>query len=114
MKLSRKESLMDYRSFSELIESELPLNRKERFYTGTVFPSLLFHNGLSNFYSFLSLIEGFPEEINEQSTGDNFLYYSEYNLKESAGDRSSGRHIVTRTNDTPDIGQISWRTWLNI
>ncbi len=70
------------------METELPINRKERFYTGTVLPSLLFHNGRSNFFRFLKEIKGFPSDVNEKNTQDNFLFYTEYNLKESAGRKS--------------------------
>lgn len=94
---------MDWDDFCNFLEGELPLNRKERFYTGTVLPALLFHNGLSNFYTFLRGIKGFPTEINKAQTKDNFLFYTEYNLKESAGDRNIGRRIVAKTNDTPDV-----------
>ena len=94
---------MDYSDFCEKVRSELPINRKERFFTGTILPALLFHGGLSNFYSFLRLIDGFPEDINETDTGDSFLFFSEYNLKESAGERSTGQKIPTKSNDTPDI-----------
>jgi hypothetical protein len=94
---------MHYDHFSEIIKSELPINRKERFYTGTVLPAILFHNGLSNFYAFLNFMDGFPKEINEKTTGDSFLFYTEYNLKESAGERSAGQLILTGANDTPDI-----------
>lgn len=94
---------MDYSKFCDIMKQELPLNRKERFYTGTVLPALLFHNGLGNFYRFLESIKGFPAEINETATGDNFLFYTEYNLRESAGDRSVGAVIHASTNETPDL-----------
>jgi hypothetical protein len=93
---------MKYDDFCKYLERELPLNRKERFYTGTVLPSLLFHKGLSIFYDFLKSLRGFPKEINETNTGDNFLFYTEYNLKESAGSRNVGEKIETATKDTPD------------
>lgn len=98
---------MDYGYFCKILKgelSELPLNRKERFYTGTVLPALLFHNGLNNFYTFLQTIKGFPPEINEAETKDNFLFYTEYNLKQSAGKgKNVGRIIPTGTNETPDV-----------
>lgn len=97
---------MDYKDFSRYLTgefSELPLNRKERFFTGTVFPALLFHNGLSNFYRFLREIKNFPDEVCEEATKDNFLFYTDYNLKESAGGRNIGRKIPTRKGVTPDI-----------
>jgi hypothetical protein len=98
---------MDYEAFRKILTgefSELPLNRKEKFYTGTVLPALLFHNGLNNFYSFLQQVDGFPTEINEVEKKDNFLFYTEYNLKQSAGNKKNvGRKIPTETNDTPDV-----------
>ncbi|MGA2323283.1 MAG: hypothetical protein ABSG22_05490 [Sedimentisphaerales bacterium] len=98
---------MDYESFCKILTgelSELPINRKERFYTGTVLPAVLFHNGLNNFYCFLRAIKGFPhDEVNEETIGDNFLFYTEYNLNQSAGYRNVGRKIPTSTNDTPDV-----------
>jgi hypothetical protein len=94
---------MDYFTFCDIMKHELPLNRKERFYTGTVLPALLFHHGLSNFFRFLKSITGFPAEINEATTGENFLFYTEYNLRESAGGRSVGAVIPTSTNETPDL-----------
>lgn len=98
---------MDYAYFCKILKgelSELPLNRKERFYTGTILPALLFHNGLNNFYTFLQEIKDFPPEVNEEETKDNFLFYTEYNLKQSAGEKKNvGRIIPTETNETPDV-----------
>jgi len=95
---------MEYDQFKQwmTLEKELPINRKERFYTATVLPSILFHNGLSNFFRFLKEIKGFPIDINQKNTEDNFLFYTEYNLKESAGKKSVGAEIYTATGDTPD------------
>ncbi len=94
---------MEYDKFCNFSKGELPLNRKERFYTGTVLPALLFHNGLSNFYTFLRGIKDFPVEVNEAQTNDNFLFYTEYNLKESSGKRSVGVRFHAMTNETPDV-----------
>lgn len=93
---------MDYQTFEELLKSELPLNRKERFYSGTVLPSFLFHNGFANLFEFLHQIKGFPKEINQETTGDNFLFYTEYGFKESADVKLFGREIKTETRETPD------------
>ena len=94
---------MRYDDFKDASLKYLPLNRKERFYTATVLPALLFHGGLRNLYRFFGLLSGFPAEINESATGDAFLFYTEYNLKQSAGDRNVGRNIVAESNDTPDL-----------
>ena len=89
---------MDYETLCNNPGKGLPLNRKERFYTGTVLPALLFHDGLHNFYSFLRQIKGFPSEINESSTADNFLFYTEYSLRDSIRDTEE-----TITGETPDV-----------
>lgn len=94
---------MEYDRLRKLLETELRLNRKERFYTGTVLPSLLFHRGLSNFYSFLHQIPEFPKEISEKDTDGEFLFYTEYNLKESQVKKSEGIKIDIETGDTPDL-----------
>lgn len=94
---------MQYDQFKQRLTSELPINRKERFYTGTVLPSILFHNGLFNFFRFLREIERLPISIDQENTKDNFLFYTEYNLKESAGKKSVGAEIYTATGDTPDV-----------
>jgi hypothetical protein len=94
---------MDYAMFKDvlMLNRELPLNRKERFYTATVLPSLLFAKGLSNFYLFLKQIKTFPPSINEKSTGDNFLFYTKYNLKQLGGKKSVGAEISTSTGIRP-------------
>ncbi len=94
---------MDYLHFRKILASELPLNRKERFYTATVLPSLLLHDGISNFYRFLRQIRNFSADINEENAGDSFLFYTEYNLKESAGKKSVGAEISVSSGDTPDV-----------
>ena len=94
---------MEYKEFSNLLQTNLPLNRKERFYTATVLPSLLFHNGFSNLFLFLKELKGFPSDINEENTKDNFLFYTEYSLRESAGEKSIGLEILTASGDIPDV-----------
>lgn len=46
---------MHYEKLEEVLAIELPINRKEKFYTATILPALLFHNGLSNLFTFLTL-----------------------------------------------------------
>jgi len=94
---------MDYPKFETYLKTEIPLNRKEKFFTATILPSILFHDGFSNFFQFLHLIKNFPKNVNEANTVENFLFYTEYNLKQSAGKRNVGIQIKTRTGETPDI-----------
>lgn len=86
---------MKYSSFLELVE-QLPFNRKERFFTATIFPSILLNGDRSNLYAFLDLIEGFPTGFTRDSVGDSFLFYTEYMLKQAAGT------IDALSGDTPD------------
>lgn len=88
---------MHYNKLKEVLAVELPINRKEKFYTATILPSLLFHNGLSNLFTFLKQIQGFPKDINEHNTNDQFLFYTEYNLQQSAGGKSVGTVVNTKS-----------------
>jgi hypothetical protein len=94
---------MDYQTFEQYSKTEIPMNRKEKFFSATVLPSILFHNGLSNFYTFLHLIDKFPAQITEKNTSDHFFFFSEYSLRQSAGPRNVGVQIDTESGDIPDI-----------
>ena len=50
-------------SLKNLMNTELPLNRKERFYTGTVFPMIVCRDNFKYFDVFTSLIPGYEKEI---------------------------------------------------
>ncbi|MEL7642324.1 MAG: hypothetical protein AAGU21_22030 [Solidesulfovibrio sp.] len=95
--------MSDYKYFQSLCCSELPLNRKEKFYTGTVFPSLLFHNGIENLKMFISNIDGFNGIDLKELTGDDVLFYTEYNFKQSCILTEDITHSNFKTNDTPDV-----------
>ncbi|MEX1046179.1 MAG: hypothetical protein WD757_06840 [Actinomycetota bacterium] len=45
-------------SIAELMRTELPLNRKERYFTGTVFPMIVGAEGFRHFHRFLDLLPG--------------------------------------------------------
>jgi hypothetical protein len=94
---------MNYDQLTEILKTDLPMNRKERFFSATVLPSLLFHKDNSTLFNFLNEIPHFPSEVLELSAKPEFLFYTEYNLKESAGKKSSGIQISTDTRDTPDV-----------
>lgn len=103
-------------SLHELYEKTgLPLNRKERFYTGTVLPALLCAEGLTT----LSLL---PDLINETAREQNLMdrcppldtstspgesvdssiqIFTEYNLKESRLNREFPEPALS--GDTPDL-----------
>ena len=71
-------------SLENLLNSTLPLNRKERFYTGTVFPMIVCRDNFDNFHIFLEMIgcNCRPKLPYDQSNAD-LLIFTEYNLKQS-------------------------------
>ena len=44
-------------SLTSLLDSRLPMNRKERFFTGTVFPMIVAGDGFGGLQKFLDLAE---------------------------------------------------------
>lgn len=86
---------MDYQQFCQYQKKDLPINRNESFYFGTVLPILLLQNGRDNFFTFLSLIHGFPADINSARTGDHFHLYTGYDLHK-AQDREHDKEYYHR------------------
>jgi len=83
----------------------LPLNRKERFYTATLLPSIICTDGLSRFFKLLNKpdIKG---DMSPDST--NIQIFSEYDLRDAIrGDRLSSSQrqalLAPLTGDTPDV-----------
>jgi hypothetical protein len=90
----------------ELFNSHLPINRKERFYTGTVFPMIVCKNNFENFNLFTNLLEdcsGIKIDANPETT--NIQFFTEYSLKESAIDEETKKRFcdMPDSKDTPDI-----------
>ncbi len=83
----------------------LPLNRKERFYTATILPSIICHQNFQYINLFFKLIKRFPQNLTIQpdSFQNNIQFLTEYSLKETAN--FSGRKFVNlpSTKDTPDL-----------
>ncbi|GJQ61163.1 MAG: hypothetical protein SCALA702_02160 [Melioribacteraceae bacterium] len=88
-------------------EQYLPMNRKERFFTGTVLPQIICRDNFKLMYRFLELIEGFPKNININPGSDfnNIQFLTEYSLKESSSERFFGRTFsgLPDSKDTPDL-----------
>lgn len=88
-------------------ENYLPLNRKERYYTGTVLPQIICFDNFKHIHRFLNLIIGFPKnlDIKPNASINNIQFLSEYSLKESANfDTNSVKFAnVPETKETPDI-----------
>jgi hypothetical protein len=93
-------------SLRNLIEDELPLNRKERFFTGTVFPMIVCRDNFKYFTLFASLFEGCEGlEVTAKPDSANVQFFTEYSLFESIyTDRAKRRFTNAPTSkDTPDI-----------
>lgn len=90
---------------SELIATRLPMNRKERFFTGTVFPMIVGCEDLRYVDRFLSLagVTDLPAiDADPLTTGIQF--FTEYGFLESRHRVAEGRFpTVPAGRDTPDI-----------
>jgi hypothetical protein len=101
-KLSSKEFEM---SLEKLLNEELPLNRKERFFTGTVLPMIVCKDSFKYLHALLSLI-GVDEPLNisVEPGNENILFFSEYSFIESvAGEAQKRFSNLPTAKNTPDI-----------
>lgn len=88
----------------ELFTTQLPLNRKERYYTGTVLPQIIAADNFSGFNKFWNLISGEPDlEILVTPSHVNIQFFTEYNLKESAYNNIHADAFGKVEGDTPDV-----------
>ncbi|MDQ1079335.1 hypothetical protein [Pseudoroseomonas cervicalis] len=85
----------------------LPMNRKERFYTGTVLPGIIWSDRLQRFLAMLG--PGY-QGIEVSPDGSNVLFFTEYDLRDAIrGNRSAGwQHLCEEeksdySGDTPDL-----------
>jgi hypothetical protein len=92
-------------SLKEMLSAELPLNRKERFFTGTVFPMIVCKENFRHLHLLLSLLGVSPTPaIISTADKENFLFFTEYSLVESALGMTKQRFKnLPHTKDTPDI-----------
>ena len=91
----------------------LPLNRKERFYTGTVLPIVLAHDGFAHLHRFVELcgIQDVATPPRRDGTAPCQLI-SEYNFTESLVGADDPRwEVRPRPGDTPDVVLIA-ADWL--
>jgi len=85
----------------------IPLNRKERFFTGTVLPQIICYDNFKYFNRFTDLIKDFPKDLMIQPNADlnNIIFMTEYSLNESyreKNDRIKYSDVPT-TKETPDL-----------
>jgi len=81
-------------------ENTLPLNRKERYWTSCVFPQIVCNADFKDLSRFLKLIELPDRFIKPSYSNEDIIFYTEYNLKESALKWDETKSI---TKDTPDV-----------
>ncbi len=92
-------------SLDDLVATHLPMNRKERFFTGTVFPMIVCADNFQHFERLTSLIPDCPKlDIHASPDDANVQFFTEYGLMESIyGSAIERLPEFTGTRDTPDI-----------
>ena len=92
-------------SLEEMLRTELPLNRKERFFTGTVFPMITCKDNFKHLHILFSLLGITPiPPLVSNPVETNILFFSEYSLVESllGVDKQRFKNLPP-SKDTPDI-----------
>ncbi len=91
-------------NLNELFTTQLPLNRKERYYTGTILPQIIATDNFSEFDRFFKLISSETDlEILVTPNQTNIQFFTEYNLKESAYNNIHQSVFSQVKGDTPDL-----------
>ena len=86
-----------------LSSNRLPLNRKERYYTGTVLPVIVCCNEFAHFGRFLDLC-GLPDlDVTTHPASTNLQFFTEYGFKESLVDGAESRFPYDGGKETPDV-----------
>jgi hypothetical protein len=94
-------------TLDELLDSTLPLNRKERYYTGTVLPALLCADSMRYLdrRGRPDMLDLGPLDVRDDPDDCTVLFFTEYSLIESAigpiGTRFPGMAALAK--DTPDV-----------
>lgn len=93
----------------ELGKSRLPLNRKERFYTGTVLPMMVASDGFAHLDRFLQLcglsVDVLPQGVWGLNGDQEVQFFTEYSFRESIVGDDLQRRFADRPAhaDTPDV-----------
>ena len=91
-------------TLSELLDHTLPLNRKERFYTGTVLPAIVTVDDFSSLDRLGALMGAPGLIVRTQAENCTVLFFTEYGISESAIGAAKGRFDGLPTGrDTPDV-----------
>lgn len=94
-------------TLDELLDTTLPLNRKERYFTGTVLPALLCADSMKHLARLgrPDLLDLGQLQVRADPTDCNVLFFTEYSLIESAVGDAAGRFpgMAALAKDTPDV-----------
>ena len=87
-----------------LFDNRLPINRKERYYTGTVLPMIVASDGFAHLNRFLELCEVSSDvAVNADPSSCNIEFFTEYGFKESLKGGAEERFSVPPDKSTPDL-----------
>lgn len=89
----------------DLFDAGLPMNRKERFFTGTVFPMLTCRNAMQELHLLLAHLGVAGAVIDGTASGTNVQVFTEYGFKESVFTQEDRKRFSTDLLDksTPDV-----------
>jgi hypothetical protein len=91
-------------SLDDLLDRTLPLNRKERYYTGTVLPAIICCDNFAHFSRISSLLPTGDLDVRAVPDDCTIIFFTEYGLAESAIGESASRFTTLPTaKDTPDV-----------
>lgn len=96
-------------SLSELMQTALPLNRKERYFTGTVLPMIVCADGFRQLHLLAALMGCKLPRVKPDPASANIQFFTEYSLVESIyGVKTKARFPTPpKTKDT-DLTSTRW------
>ena len=91
------------RGLKDLFDERLPINRKERYYTGTVLPMIVASDGFKHFGKFLEHCEMPKVALEADPASSNIQFFTEYGFKESLMDGAERRFDDPDGPHAPDL-----------
>lgn len=92
------------RSLDELLDLTLPVNRKERYYTGTVLPAVICSDDLTHLGLLANLLHAGPVTVRADPRDCTVAFFTEYGIAESLIGPAAGRFTdLPPGKDTPDV-----------
>ena len=89
---------------SGLFDERLPINRKERYYTGTVLPMIVASDGFAHLNCFLKLCKVSSDvAVAADPASCNIEFFTEYGFKESLKGGAEERFSVPPDKSAPDL-----------